>query len=250
MKIILALIIAPLLLFAAAPCHSYVGIFKQAMRSGGEFIEYLANLGKSRGGKAVMRELETGASHLSGAARTRYIQDGLTKTLVAQKRLSKVEADEWLKNLAAVPGFEKTLTRMTGRESSALEAFELTTANALVKHGYKVKEISKIYKEGAKDAAKYIGMVASKDERDFALQFIEIGAAKLDDKLIETLVNELTTPFSVGYSAGNIIPVLMAKARPANPATAKALDEAVARKGATILYGEPEALAKVFGMLK
>lgn len=230
----------------------FTGIIK-SVPTGIKFIKELAHIGETKGSKYVMEALERGAKGLSGAARTKYIQDNLLKVLVAQKRISRTQADEWMRNLGNVRGFEKALSKMAGISDykSVGHGFELETANALHRAGYKIVEIGKTFKDGIKHGVTDIDLIATKGSKTFVFELKNYKPKNLDllnppkdIRPIDVIRNDMETLKAYKTENPNTIAVFIFKNKPPNSTSIKVINAYGEKNEVKVLYGEPSAIVQ------
>lgn len=228
------------------------GIIK-SVPTGIKFIKELAHIGETKGTKYVMEALEQGAKGLSGAARTKYIQKNLLKVLVAQKRISKTQADEWMRNLGNVPGFEKALSKMAGLSDikTVGHGFELETANALHRAGYKIVEIGKVFKDGVKHGTTDIDLIASKGSKTFIFELKNYKPKNLDllnppkdIRPIDVIRNDMETLKAYKTENPETIPVFIFKNKPPNRTSIDVINTYGEKNDVKVLYGDPSAIVQ------
>lgn len=246
--LLLALCVGVCLNLAALDAMAFSGIVK----NGGRFLQYLAELGKSKGSQAVMKELEVGAGPLKGLARMEYIRGNLAKVLVVQGRISKIEADEWVRNLGKTPGFEKTLSKMAGASSEKYvgHKFELEVGNALAKKGISIREIGKRFDDGLKGGATDIDLLAQKGGKQFAIEIKNYDAYKFDFEHVNTIINDMESLRKFHDGNASTIPLVIIKNKPAKQELFDLVNGNGAKRNIKVLWGEPGIVAKQFDMLK
>lgn len=234
--------------------YSFTGVVK-AVPQGIKFIQELANIGETKGSKYVMEALEYSAKGMSNAGRTRYIQDNLLKVLMAQNKINKVQADEWLRNLGNVPGFEKALSKMAGMSETKFfgHGFEIETANALHRSGYKILEIGKSFKDGIKQGATDIDLIASKGSKTYVFELKNYQPKNLDlinpnsgpgPKTIDVIRGDMESLKAYRSQNPESVPVFVFRNKPPNSSSMDIINAYGKTNNVKVLFGDPAVIAQ------
>lgn len=239
-------------LFFSENGYALVGAAKNIYEISLEVIKSLAVTGKTKGSASVAKELSKIALKVPPAQRAKFFESAYAKILVEQGRISHTQADEWVKNLASVPGFRSTLSKMVGSSDSKYVGhfFELSMANQLSKNGYKVMSIGEKYNDTIKLVATDIDLIATKGSRTFAFELKNYNPNKITVKEVNEFERDMQTLKVYASEHKDLIPVFLSKNAPADPAMKAVLNAYGQKNGVKVLYGEPEIAVHALEVLR
>lgn len=235
-----------------AESQAFMGAIKSAGELSLEAIKSLAIVGKTKGSSAIAKELAELASKVPTAQRAKFFESAYAKILVQQNRISIKQADEWVKNLASVPGFRNTLSKMAGKSDDKYigHFFELSTANQLAKNNYKIVAIGEKYNDTIKMAATDIDIVARKGGKTFAFELKNYDPKKIGFKEVNEFEKDMKSLKVYSSEHANTSPIFLSRNVPSDPTIANVLKAYGKANNVKVLFGEPDVAVRMLELLK
>ncbi len=100
------------------------------------------------------------------------LEDTYVRIAIREKKISRVEAEEFYKHLHGTEGFRGTMSKVIGNspQKTAGHLNELRIANNASRHGFKTLGIGIKYQDGLKKAPTDIDIVLKKDNKTFIIE--------------------------------------------------------------------------------
>lgn len=217
-----------------------------------EVIKKLAELGKTKGSKAVGLELVKHAEGLSPEAKAVFFDSSYVKILVEQKRITPSMSEEILKNLSGVPGFRSALSKMCGMSEAktAGHGFEVLTANALQKKGYQVVAIGERFNDGIKTAATDIDLIVEKGANKYIFELKNYHPSSIDNNALINFRGDMQSLNAYAKENRNVKSIFAISSRPNDQNVEKLLEATAKSQNVKILYGDSDTIAMLVEMLK
>lgn len=232
--------------------YAFIGVAKNVPELSIKAIKSLAITGKTKGSVSVAKELTELANSIPASQRARFFECAYAKILVEQKRITQIQADEFIKNLSSIPGFRNTLSKMVGINDNKYigHLFELRMANQLKKSGYDVLSIGERYNDTIKITATDIDIVAQKGSRGFAFELKNYNPVNISYKEVNSFEQDMQTLKIYSSEHSNVTPIFLSKNAPEDKTIKNILDAYGKKNGVKVLYGEPEIAVQVLEAIK
>jgi len=228
-------------IFIVQDCFAYVSMIKNGADISYDLITKLARIGKTKGSSDVAKELALISDNVPVTKRAVFYEAAYTKILVEQNRISKIQADEWHRNLSGIPGYRNTLSKMCGTsiENTVGHRFELDTANSLVKNNFSVIEIGKKFNDGRKLGSTDIDIIAIKEKTTYIFELKNYNRNNFDFETINKFSEDMMSLKSYATQNINSVPIMIIKNKPADRTFEQLIKAHGQHHGVKIIYGEP-----------
>lgn len=169
------------------------------------------------------------------------LEDTYVRIAIHQKKITRVEAEEFYKHLSGVDGFRTTLRKTIGNSSqkTAGHLNELKIANSAAKNNFKVLGIGEKYKDGLKQASTDIDIVLKKDNKTF---IIEAKDYQITTKLpmIKYRADLATlSAYKLEHKNATVVPIFSITNKPMDKKYLKLLKKEAKRRNIELIFGTP-----------
>lgn len=209
-----------------------------------EVIKKLAGLGKGYGAKAVGTELAQYAAKVPNNVRDEFLESTYLRVLVEQGRLTPGKAEELFANLAKVPGFRSSLSKMCGMSDAKAvgHGYEVMLASSLKKKGYKIIEIGQRYDDGIKAAATDIDLVTSKGGNKYIFELKNYQPSNIDHNSVINFRADMQSLNSYASKNPGTKSFFVISNKPADPNIEKLLEAHAKAQNVKIIYGDSDVI--------
>ncbi len=235
------LIISVLFLTINIPIHALVGssiniIIKNAKSLSNLEIIKLSKISDEVSGTRKIG-IYLGEKKLSKEA----LEDTYVRIAIHQKKLSRVEAEEFYKHLHGVDGFRGTLSKVIGNspQKTAGHLNELRIANNASRNGFKTVGIGVKYQDGLKKAPTDIDIILKKDSKTFIIEAKDYSSTtKLPlDKYRADL--DTLNVYKKEHNTERVIAIFSITNKPKNERYLKLLKKEAKRRNVELIFGTP-----------
>lgn len=246
-------------------CYCFVSVLpsagKYVVELSDDIIIKLAKIGKIEGRPALGKKLAQYATNVPEKYRDTYLKTAYLKILVAQGRLSKIRANEFMENIGEVKGFISAMSKMSGKPrdfkgllytsdpNAVGHGFELEFANELAKNKYRVVEIGRKFDDGIKKGLTDIDVIAVRDSRNYAFELKNYGRYLTNDNII-TFKNDINTLRLFALKNKNTIPIFILSNRPSNINHINLLEAYGKYYNVNIIFGDAKTAVKIMEIIK
>ena len=168
------------------------------------------------------------------------LEDTFMRIIVAQKKISKPEAEEIFQNLRGVKGLRTSLRKAAGiSEAKTIGHLnEINIANSAAKNGFEVVSIGEKFDDGLKHITD-IDLIMKKNGKKFAIEAKDYSPNSTIN--LDSFRADMDTLVVFKEKNGkNVIPVFSITNPPNNQITRKLLEKEAERRGIQLIYGSPD----------
>jgi len=181
--------------------------------------------------------IELGKRKLSKNA----LEDVYVRIAIEQKKISRVEAEEFYKHLHGVDGFRSTLSKVVGKspQKTAGHLNELKIANVASRNGFKTVGIGVKYQDGLKKAPTDIDIILKKDSKTFIIEAKDYSSTtKLPlDKYRADL--DTLNVYKKEHNTERVIAIFSITNKPKDEKYLKLLKKEAKRRNVELIFGTP-----------
>lgn len=179
------------------------------------------------------------------------IEDTFARILIAQRRVQRFEAEDWMKHLSGVPGFRGALSKSMGASAANTVGHlnEVRIANSAARSNFKVQGIGVPFKDPNKNGVTDIDVLLERGGRQFAIE-AKAYPANANIPLDAFRADMLTlAEYREANASKNVVSVFAITEKPQNPATWTQLAKAAKKHSVELLVGSPAEVVNQLPLL-
>lgn len=245
-KISIMCLIVLTLLFIFQESQAYSGLVSAGYRLSNPIVKKLAEMGTKNGSKAVGQELGQIASKIPTAHRAVFLEHAYIDILVQQGKFTLNKADELIRNLSGVKGFQSAMSKACGLSDAKTKGhlYEIMVANEFKKKGYFV-EIGKKFVDQIKKAPTDIDVLVSKNGNNFALELKNYNpkAVGYDSAITCRADMESLAAYAKEFTNTEVFFVMSRK--PSDPNIAKLIEAYAVQSNVKLIYATESEVVRL-----